>query len=50
MYDLSVMRYNKNRDAKCDKFKGENVKKFNKINKFCKRLESLRAHHFEQVA
>ena len=38
MYDLDVMRYNKNRDAKCDAFKGENMKKFNKINRFYKRL------------
>lgn len=43
MYDLGVMRYNK----KCDALKGKNMKKFNKINEFCKRLEPLRAHHFK---
>ena len=41
VYDLGVMRYNKKRDA----LKEKNMKKFNKINKFHKRLHSLRAHH-----
>ncbi len=44
MYDLGVMRYNK----KCDALKGKNMKKFNKINEFCKRLEPLRAHHLRK--
>ena len=45
MYDLGVMRYNKKRDAKCDTFRGKNMKKSNKINQFNNRWYAQRAHH-----